>query len=153
MHRRSFNKLLAVGVATAAIAPAKLALAQLLNINPQVALGILNGIRAQQRRAPLVVDQTLMGLAQQQAIGMASRESLSHSVVGAFGARMGSRYGTAAENIALGTASLDAVFAQWVASPPHYANILNQQVTGMGIAVAVSATARNYWALILARPR
>jgi uncharacterized protein YkwD len=40
-----------------------------------------------------------------------------------------------------------------MASPPHYANIMNQQVTAMGMAVALSASGRNYFALILGRPR
>ena len=155
MHRRSFNQLLAVAAATAAIAPARLALAQVrvLNIDPAVAQATVNAIRAQQRRALIGTDPYLISLAQNQATGMAQAETLSHSIVGDFGARMGGRYAPAAENIAVGAADLTGLFAQWVASPPHYANILNQQVTVMGLAGAIANSGRNYYALILGRPR
>lgn len=155
MHRRSFNELVAAAVALAAVAPAKLALAQVrvISINPQTALAIVNGIRAQQRREPLASNPTLISLAQAQANGMAQAETLSHSIVGGFGARLGGRFAPAAENIATGATELNGVFTQWVNSPAHYANILNRQVTAMGLAGAISAAGRYYWALILGRPR
>ena len=155
MHRRSFNTLVVAAVTLAAIAPAKLALAQVrvVNVNPQTALNTLNGIRAQQGRAALVSNPTLISLAQEQATGMAQREQLSHSVVGGFGQRMRGLFAPAAENITVGPTDINGAFTQWVNSPPHYANILNQQVTAMGLAGAISVAGRYYWALILGRPR
>lgn len=155
MHRRSFNTLVVAAVTVAAVAPAKLALAQVrvVSVNPATALATVNGIRGQQRRAALVSNPTLISLAQEQASGMAQSEALSHSVVGGFGARMRGLFAPAAENIAMGATDLNGVFTQWVNSPPHYANILNQQVTAMGLAGAISGAGRYYWALILGRPR
>jgi uncharacterized protein YkwD len=58
------------------------------------------------------------------------------------------------ENIGAGYQTLAEAFSGWRDSPPHRANMLNPNVTKMGIA-AVYAPASKYkvfWSLILAKP-
>lgn len=48
---------------------------------------------------------------------------------------MGISYRTAAENIAIGQKTPQAVVNSWLSSPGHYANIMNENVTKIGVGV------------------
>jgi hypothetical protein len=57
----------------------------------------------------------------------------------------------AAENLAMGTKTFGETLATWKSSSGHNANLLNPNVTRMGLASA-SRDGTTYWALILAAP-
>ncbi|MEP3244841.1 MAG: CAP domain-containing protein [Sneathiella sp.] len=64
---------------------------------------------------------------------------------------------SAAENVAFGANSAKAVLALWMDSPPHQANLLNEDFTEIGIGIAPTLSARpdateRYWSLSLAAP-
>ena len=62
--------------------------------------------------------------------------------------------GVAVENIGAGYHTLAEAFSGWRDSPPHRANMLNNQVTRMGIAASYSPQSKYkvFWSLILAAP-
>jgi uncharacterized protein YkwD len=59
------------------------------------------------------------------------------------------------ENIAAGQSTLDQVMGDWLKSPGHCANIMNDNYAEVGVTcVSNSASAyRNYWAMELGHPR
>jgi uncharacterized protein YkwD len=119
----------------------------------EAAAALLSNFRRSNGLSAVILDPRLMQLAQQHAQAMAAHASLSH---GNFDFRMtqaGFR-GKAAENIAAGYANLADVFAGWVDSPSHRANMLIPVVTRMGIGAAAAPPANEmYWTLIVADGR
>jgi hypothetical protein len=97
-------------------------------------------------------DAKLSELARQQANAMAERRSMDHNVYASFRSRI-MPYGSpvAAENLAMGTKTFGETLATWKSSSGHNANLLNPNVTRMGLASA-SRDGTTYWALILAAP-
>lgn len=68
----------------------------------------------------------------------------------------GYAWSTAAENIAAGYGSVDAVMNGWIASAGHCRNLMNANLREVGVACVVapaSATYGNYWTMDLAAPR
>ena len=123
------------------------------------AASLVSAYRAQNGLGPVGVDSTLMQAASAHARLMGERDTMSHSLGGALPRRMraaGYDWGAAAENLGAGYASLGAAVEGWKTSPDHRRNLLNPNVTEVGIA-AVGTPAgskyRTYWALILAAPR
>ena len=100
----------------------------------------------------VTADAKLTELARQQANAMAERRSMDHNVYASFQSRI-APYGSAsaAENIAMGTKTFEETLAMWKSSYGHNANLLNRNVTRMGLASA-SRDGTTYWALILAAP-
>jgi uncharacterized protein YkwD len=103
-------------------------------------------------------DSHLMAMARRQAQAMATHDRMSHDVDADFGTRLhraGYRAAAAAENIAAGQRTLSEVFAAWVSSPPHRANLLLHGATRMGIAVMTAPGSKYgiYWAMVIASPR
>jgi hypothetical protein len=98
----------------------------------------------------VTADAKLTELAHQQANAMAERHSMDHNVYASFSTRI-APYGStsAAENIAMGTKTFGETLAIWKSSFGHNANLLNPNVTRMGLASA-SRDGTTYWALILA---
>jgi uncharacterized protein YkwD len=100
-----------------------------------------------------------MQAASVQALAMGERDKIGHRVAGPLPRRIaatGYDWGAAAENLGAGYASLDATMAGWRNSSGHRANLLNPDVTEIGVAAVRTPTgARHdtYWALILAAPR
>ena len=101
---------------------------------------------------PVTADAKLNELARQQANAMAERRSMDHNVYASFHSRI-APYGSAssAENLAMGTKTFEETLAMWKSSSGHNANLLNPNVTRMGLASA-SRDGTTYWALILAAP-
>jgi uncharacterized protein YkwD len=98
-----------------------------------------------------------MRLAGEQARTMAARDKLDHDAGKPFQDRIqksGFDAAVAVENIGAGYHTLAEAFSGWRDSPPHRANMLNQNVTRMGIAAAYSPQSKYkvFWALILAAP-
>jgi hypothetical protein len=100
----------------------------------------------------VTADAKLTELARQQANAMAERRSMDHNVYASFHTRI-APYGSAsaAENLAMGTKTFEETLAIWKSSHGHNANLLNHNVTRIGLASA-SHDGTTYWALILAAP-
>lgn len=66
----------------------------------------------------------------------------------------GYRFGAAGENIAAGSATVNAVLANWLDSPGHCANLMSPGVTELGAARAgrTGSAWTWYWALLVATP-
>lgn len=110
----------------------------------QTLLSLLNAERTKNGLTPLVNDSSLTNLARLKSSDMVAKNYFSHtSPTYGTPAQMLSRYVVSyrlyAENIAQG-ASAYSIHAMWMASAGHRANILNPQLTRVGIGVARSST-------------
>ncbi len=113
------------------------------------------------RAAPLAWNPRLAAVAAAQAQDMARVEQMSHrdSRNRDLGERldaMGYRFSAAAENVAVGYASFDAVVDAWLDSEAHCANLMSAKVAELGLACSDghaddSGTGR-YWTLVLGAP-
>ena len=132
---------------------------QQVPIDQQVALAMLNNYRARYAAAPLRTSPDLRLVAQDMADHIAGRDRLKspqHSPRGLYSRLLarGVKHDAAGENLGYGYADLNAAFAGWRGSLEHNRNLLNPNVTHMGLARTNRAdgTYRNFWALIMARP-
>ncbi len=103
-----------------------------------------NRERAAQGLAQLRWDNALANAARDHAQLMAQRNTLSHQFPGEAAlqdrARVaGARFTEIAENVAEGP-SADVIHASWMHSPPHRANLLDPELTAIGIAVVGAAS-------------
>ncbi len=108
--------------------------------------------RAAHGLPPVSADGTLSKLAAQQTAAMMAQGVMSHHAAGDFQTRVraaGVR-GTAAENLALGTHTLDHTMALWQGSWGHNANLLNPAIRRVGLARGITPTGQVYWTLMLA---
>jgi uncharacterized protein YkwD len=118
----------------------------------------ITAFRGAQALGPVVSDPQLVKAAEAQARGMAAAGQMSHDVAGSFSSRIkaaGIRAYAAAENVAMGQASLAEALADWQKSAGHRKNLLLSAATRIGLAKAVGQGPRGavqYWALILAGP-
>ena len=126
-------------------------------LDAPAAQSMISGYRANNGLGSVTIDPTLMRLASEQARAMAARDKLDHSVWHPFQQRIqnsGFDASVAVENIGAGYHTLAEAFSGWRDSPPHRANMLNRDVTRMGIAAAYAPQSKYkvFWSLILARP-
>jgi uncharacterized protein YkwD len=126
-------------------------------VDAAAAKSMISGYRANNGLGPVTIDPELMKMAADQARVMAAKDKLDHSVGKPFQDRIqqsGFDAGVAVENIGAGYHTLAEAFSGWRDSPPHRANMLNNQVTKMGIAAAYSPQSKYkvFWSLILAAP-
>lgn len=91
---------------------------------------------------------------------MANKNFFEHvgsdgSKVGDRVTRVGYKWRTAGENIAIGAETPEAVVQGWIDSPGHCANIMSPGFTEMGIAFVVNrkSEAGIYWTQVFATPR
>jgi Cysteine-rich secretory protein family len=108
----------------------------------QVLLLSANRDRQAQGLPALKWNSALATAARQHALSMARQNTLSHQLPGepdlaARASRAGVRFSTVAENVAVGP-SAEEIHKGWMNSPPHRANLLDPQVTAVGIAVAAA---------------
>jgi hypothetical protein len=108
-----------------------------------------NGDRAQHGLGPLQWDPALARAAQAHAYQMVRHGELSHQYAGEpelaeRAGRGGAHFSTVAENIAV-AASPQLVEAEWMHSPPHRHNILDPQLTTVGIGLVRQGD--NLWAV------
>lgn len=106
----------------------------------QTLFRLLNQERTQRGLSALQSDTTLVNLAQMKSRDMVMNRYFNHtSPTYGSPAQMLTRYGVSyrqfAENIAKGGEAA-RIHAQWMASPGHRANILNAQLSHVGIGVA-----------------
>jgi uncharacterized protein YkwD len=128
-----------------------------VTLDAAAAASMISGYRGNNGLSPVTVDAELMRMAGEQARAMAAHDKMDHDIGRPFADRIRNspfRNAVAVENISAGYHTLAEAFSGWRDSPPHRANMLNRDVTRMGIA-AVYAPASKYkvfWALILAGP-
>ena len=126
-------------------------------LDPAAAQSMISGYRANNGLGALTLDPALMQLAEEHSRTMAARDKVDHNVGKAFTQRV--RGGkadakVAVENVSAGYHTLAEAFSGWRDSPPHRANMLNRNVTRMGIAATYSPKSKYkvFWTLILAAP-
>ncbi len=118
------------------------------------ALPLVNQLRTRNGLPPLSVDPHASAAAIFQAKRMASAGKMKHlmGMTDSFGARVKASGVSlpAAENIAAGQQSVDAVVTAWINSPHHLENMLGRY-SGLGVAVAHNTASKNlpYWAMVL----
>ena len=107
----------------------------------QEAAALVNEIRAQYGLAPLTLDADLCAGARQKSEDMNRTGYFDHTSP-TYGTAfdmmhaMGISYAAAAENIAMGYDTAEAVVAGWMASDSHRAAILSERYTATGIGYA-----------------
>ncbi|MDO5285469.1 MAG: CAP domain-containing protein [Actinomycetia bacterium] len=106
-------------------------------------LELTNAERAKAGLAPLTWSPCLAHVAQPFSQTLASSKKLFHNSMGTVLSACGGR--TAAENVAMGHPTPDAVVAGWMASPGHRANILNPQLKALGVGTARDGSGVIYW--------
>jgi uncharacterized protein YkwD len=126
-------------------------------VDAAAAQSMISGYRRNNRLEPLAVDPELMRIASEQARAMAARNTMDHGVGRSFQERIrkaGFDKSVTIENVGAGYHTLADAFSGWRDSPPHRANMLNRNVTRMGIAAAYAPSSKYkvFWALILAGP-
>ena len=101
---------------------------------------------------PVKTDNNLNRVAQIQTSAMMAQGVMSHDAGGDFRTRMRSNgvRGTAAENLAAGTANIDQVMTIWQNSSGHNANMLNPEISRVGLAKGVTPTGYVYWTMVFA---
>jgi uncharacterized protein YkwD len=132
-------------------------LAQGGQLDPAAAQSMISGYRANNELGAVAIDPDLMKLAEEHSRTMAARDKLDHDVGKAFNQRVrGGRFDAkaAVENVSAGYHTLAEAFSGWRDSPPHRANMLNRNVTRIGIAAVYSPKSKYkvFWTLILAAP-
>lgn len=131
-------------------APAPVASNNGLNVvETQTMLNSINSYRNQNGLRSLNLDQRLNAASVSHSQDQANRCTMSHD--GSNGskawermAQQGYRWSNAAENVAAGQTSVDAVMTSWWNSPGHRANILNADVKDVGFGKAVNNGCANY---------
>jgi hypothetical protein len=97
-------------------------------------LTLVNGVRASAGAPALVHDEAIAAVARRWASSMAAAGTISHNP--ALGSQV-TGWSKIAENVGTGP-NLDTVHRALVASPSHYANMTDRQVTLVGIGVVTS---------------
>jgi uncharacterized protein YkwD len=112
--------------------------------------------RARFRLPGLVEEPRLTAAAAEHAADMAARGKMSHK--GGDGSspfermsRVGYTYSGAAENVAYGFPTVEAVMAGWMRSPGHRRNILGQY-SQVGVGYATGKDGLTYWCVTFGTP-
>jgi uncharacterized protein YkwD len=126
-------------------------------LDPAAAQSMISGYRANNGLGAVALDPELMKLAEEHSRNMAARDKLDHDLGKVFAQRIrGGRFDAkvAVENVSAGYHTLAEAFSGWRDSPPHRANMLNRNVTRMGIAAIYTPKSKYkvFWTLILAAP-
>jgi uncharacterized protein YkwD len=121
-------------------------------VSPQEALAHVNAYRRAYGLPPVRLDEAATRAARAQSLAMAQQDHMSHSAGGDFRERLmanGVGRTTAVENLAVRTNSVAETVALWRASSKHAQNMLEPDVTRMGIAAAPGPSGL-YWTLVMA---
>jgi uncharacterized protein YkwD len=127
---------------------------EVVKLDPVEVSRRISAYRATHNLSPVVLDPSLVAIAQAQADAMASANHLSHEVAGTLDHRLNAAHhakGYAVENVSAGYANADAAVAGWQRSAPHNANLLYGPMRHMGIAAADAPGTRfkTFWALVM----
>ncbi|KAJ1722179.1 hypothetical protein LPJ53_003382 [Coemansia erecta] len=122
-------------------------------------LAQVNSVRALASRPPLKLDGAADELAQRHSEYQASIDQLTHDdsggSLGERATRLGIRWSALAENVAVGSLTVEQTVAMWVDSPLHYANLVGQYaLAGFGRAAGNATGAREtvYWTQDFVQP-
>lgn len=127
-------------------------------VDPDRAAELINAHRVARGRSALVVDPELNRIAGETAAELARRDRLKTGMHTASGLsrRLAGRFEAqrAAENLGAGYPTLETTVAGWKGSSGHNANLLNGELSHMGIGLALTEKGQfhSYWVLLLARP-
>ncbi|SDR11776.1 CAP domain-containing protein [Pseudovibrio sp. Tun.PSC04-5.I4] len=131
-----------------------------IQINKQEALRQTNAWRTKYSLPPVKLDPHLNDVSQDMADHVAQLDSLKtrkHSASSLIKRTQASGYKSSAgaENLGAGYASISAAMTGWKTSADHNKNLLNKNVTHMGIARTnrPDGTYRNFWVMTLAAPK
>jgi uncharacterized protein YkwD len=124
-------------------------------LDAQAAATMISLYRKNNGIGAVVVDPELMRIAEVQSQAMASRNKLDHDVKAPLPKRLqaaGYKSTLAVENVSAGYHTLAEAFSGWRDSPPHRANMLQSDVTKLGIAASYAPNTKYkvFWTLILA---
>ena len=112
-------------------------------------IALTNEERGKARVPPLTVDPRLTDAAERHADRMAKRDRLSHTLDGRTVAERvraaGYEYRTVGENIAWNQRTPAEVVGGWMTSRGHRQNLLSNDFTHIGVAVATNAKGEPYW--------
>lgn len=117
-------------------------------------LARVNAKRAASGLGALTLNSKLTAAAVLQAEYQATNKMMTHDGNGGLGARISSKgynWCAAAENVAMGYGSTEAVFNGWVNSSGHLANILSPNITEMGLALSKDSNGTPYWAQVFGK--
>lgn len=114
--------------------------------------------RARHRLGLLTLDPQLAHAAQQHSDDMVRRTFFAHenpdgAQVWDRAVAAGYRYRKVAENIAAGQRSAEEVVRGWMESPGHRANILDGELTQIGVGHALGGSYGVYWTQVFGTPR
>jgi uncharacterized protein YkwD len=150
-----------IGIATLLAAVSSVALAQehaakgfVVSAEEKAVLDETNSQRRAVGLPALVPNERLFQAARAHSANMARYSRLDHNLEGDVSTRVrssGYRLWTAGENIAWNSPDAAAALRMWMNSGGHRANILSQQFTEIGVAVAVNARGERYWTQVFAR--
>jgi uncharacterized protein YkwD len=117
-----------------------------------------NAERARHGLRPLTVDARLARAAQAHSVDMVRRAFFAHEnpdgkQVWDRAVAAGYPYRKVAENIAAGQRTAREVVLGWMNSPGHRANILDGQLTQIGVGCAEGGTYGVYWTQVFGTPR
>jgi uncharacterized protein YkwD len=119
-----------------------------------------NDARARNGLSALRSNAKLMEAARLHASQMAAHNLMEHTIPRAKYPTMVSRleavgydYSLAAENVAWNQRSAQAVVTTWMNSTGHRRNILNRELTEIGVAIARNARGEPYWIQVFGTPR
>lgn len=112
-------------------------------------LARVNGARAHRGIRPLGRSSCAQRAADNWALWMVSKNRLVHQPLRPLLAHCGAS--RAGENIAYGNKTADQLFAMWMASPGHRANILSASYTRMGNGIIRRADGRVYGSQVFLR--
>lgn len=101
----------------------------------------INSVRSEHQLPRLSVDRRLLRAARSHSRDMLRRQYFSHGDFGARIMRFGARGHIFAENLVWGSGVMSAstAVAQWLASPPHRANLLDGDLRRVGVATPVGS--------------
>ena len=123
-------------------------------VEPAEASRRISAYREAHHLPPVILDESLIRIAQAQADAMAGANHLSHEIAGSLDHRLDAahhRKGYAVENVSAGYATADAAIGGWQRSAAHNANLLYGPMRHMGIAAADAPGTRfkTFWALVM----
>jgi uncharacterized protein YkwD len=124
-------------------------------LDAQAAATMISLYRKNNGVGAVIVDPELMRVAEAQSQAMANRNKLDHDVKAPLPKRLqaaGYKAAVAVENVSAGYHTLAEAFSGWRDSPPHRANMLQSDVTKLGIAASYAPNTKYkvFWTLILA---
>lgn len=122
----------------------------------QAVIDLTNAERKAAGLKPLTADPKLMAAARGHAENMAKLEMLEHTLNDKTHADRakdaGYEFGWLGENIAWNQENAKEVLGSWMNSSGHKANILKDEATEIGVAVAKSKKGERYWVQVFGKP-